>query len=211
MNEDSRKFLSHLPDLHAIRELCWQELVAAAGKPDHPWCLAVFGTSSERVPHLRTLVLRAVDLTAWDLIFHTDRRSPKFAQILKNPATAIHFWDSSERVQLILSGFSTAIADGPIVKEQWEQSPLTSRRAYLGDMSPGEQAKEPCINFPIELTARPPSLNESEPGRENFAVIRTHVTAMDFLLLSPTGNVRAKFAHSAESETGNWLGAWVAP
>lgn len=211
MNEQSGKFLSRLPDLHAIRELCWEELRVAAGNPDHPWCFCVFGTSEGQHPHLRMLVVREVDLSTWELTFHTDRRSPKVAQIFKNPATSIHFWNPAARVQLVLTGVSSVIVDEAIVKEQWERSSLTSRRAYLGSLPPGETADQPCVNFPSELIERPPSLKESEAGQENFAVIKTHVNAMDFLLLKQSGNVRAKFAHSTDSEMSHWLGAWVAP
>ena len=211
MTEENR-FLNSLGDLSKLCKTCWNDLASALGNSDHPWFLSSFATCDEYIPHVRLLVLRDVDADENSIVFHTDSRSEKISQVRNHPTTSALFWNPDDRVQLILHGESNVQTTGKIVDEQWSLCALTSRRAYLGELPPGEPADEMCVNFPEELASRPPSPEETESGRENFAVIAMSVISMDVLLLRQQGNVRARFDWKAKDNlNGRWHGQWVAP
>ncbi len=206
------RLMDHLNDLVKLRTLIWERLEAAAGDSAQPWSLAQFASQSKQGPELRTLVLRRCQPESRTLSWHTDLRSPKCQQILDDCKTSVLFWDPTENVQLTLRGTSVVRSIGPRVDEEWERSALTSRRAYLGELSPGTKQDQLCVNFPEEFIDRPPTEEESQSGKANFGVITTRIQEMDLLILKQSGNVRAKFYWNAEkSGDGTWEESWVCP
>ncbi len=207
-----KTFVNLFDDFEKLATQIWSNLESSAGEPDQPWSLAQFASLSKQGPELRTLVLRRCEPESRTLTWHTDLRSPKCQQILKDCRTSVLFWDPAERVQLTLRGTSVVRSIGPRVDEAWEQSKLISRRAYLGSLSPGTRQEQMCVNFPKEFADSPPSEEESEEGKTNFGVITTRIQEMDLVILRQSGNVRAKFYWNAEeSGEGNWEASWVCP
>ncbi|MEW4490098.1 pyridoxamine 5'-phosphate oxidase family protein [Thalassoglobus sp. JC818] len=204
---DTNPFTTLIGDLDRLFDQCWTELEAGAVEPDHPWKLATLGTVDDDGPKVRTLVVRGIDRSDDQLTFHTDGRSQKIAQIADNPATSILMWHPHLRVQLTLAGESQVLRSGETWEREWNQSALTSRRAYLGEAAPGTIANAPDVNFPGQFSDRPPTDAESLAGQENFAVVQTSITQMDLLILQQSGNLRAQWT----KQNNQWFGNWVAP
>ena len=205
-------FLNALPNLGRLREVCWEELNLAVEQSNSPWFLGTFGTVGELRAEIRTLVLRRVEVDSRTLFWHSDLRSPKFSQLETNGATSVLFWNPTHRVQLVIHGKSRASSSGDLVDQEWNRSQLTSRRAYLGEMTPGTEVDAMTVNFPSEFETRPPTDAESQAGKQNFGVISTVVREMDLLILRQTGNVRAQFRwgeHDLDKQC--WKETWVCP
>lgn len=203
-------FLASLNDLSKLYQVIWGELEISARKPNLPWGMAVLGScDADDVPQLRTLVLRNVHQPERELTWHTDRRSRKFQQLSCNRQSSLLFWNPEVRVQLNLWGISTLHNQGERFDQEWELSELASRRAYLGDLAPGDAMPELGINFPPQLQHRPPTQQESLPGKANFGVIVTQVERMEILILRQIGNVRAQFVWSESDQA--WNSNWQAP
>lgn len=148
-------------------------------------------------PSLRTVVLRRFDPAARVLSLHTDRRSPKAAEIAAEPRVALHGYDAGRQVQLRLAGTARLHVDGPLVDAAWAASRPTSRATYATAQAPG-----------LPVAVPPAAPQDTEAGRENFAVVTLRVDTLDWLLLAIEGHRRARFAWDS---AGVLQAAWVAP
>ena len=121
MNGPSLSFAAVREDAAAILSLVWERLAVAPECIDDPWRLGVFGSVDEQ-EHcaLRTVVLRHVDPGLRQLVFHTDRRSPKLAQLARRPQGAWLFYDPIERVQLRITGPTTIHTEDACADARWQ-------------------------------------------------------------------------------------------
>lgn len=212
--ENVNPFLDALPDSADLHSVTWNELAAAAGDPDHPWGLATMSTvthiktTAQPVPVSRILVLRRFALSDSTLLWHTDVRSAKVQQLEKNSQTSILFWHPIFRIQLAIIGCTEVIEQGKLFESEWENSSLTSRRAYLGELAPGSSCDEMDVNFPSEYSERPPTEEESSAGKENFVVLKTTIKQFNLLILRQAGNVRVEYTRD---EANSWKSCWQSP
>lgn len=202
-------FLDATGDLPTLRRVIESELTCAVGNPAHAWNLAVLGTQNVHGPAVRTLVLRRFSPTERSLLWHTDRRSSKVEQLTQNAACSLLFWNPELRVQLVLHCTGSILTDGPVWEQEWNRSTLTSRRAYLGEFASGLPTEQVSVNFPPELTSRPPTELESQAGKTNFVVLQTLIDRMDLLVLKQTGNIRASFQW--QERLCGWRPTWLTP
>ena len=72
---------SQTTDIKFVEHICWQMLSDAAKDRKHPMHTVVIGTAAGALAHMRTVVLRRVDIETRKLYFHTDIRSAKIDQI----------------------------------------------------------------------------------------------------------------------------------
>jgi pyridoxamine 5'-phosphate oxidase len=101
--------------LAAIEAACWQALAAAPTTRGHGFSLLALATvGTDGAPHARTVVLRAVDSAARQLLLYTDARSAKVAQLEHEPRVQLLAWCPRLRWQLRLSGAATVRAGGPL-------------------------------------------------------------------------------------------------
>lgn len=194
-------------DLHGILASIWTKLRGAAKAASDPWHLPGLATVSEGEPRVRTVVLRGVDVDAGTLRCHTDRRSPKVAELQASPRIAWLFYDPGERLQLRVTGIARVLVDGPEFERAWAESPVRSRKCYLAPLAPSTAVEQPSANLPVSLLDRDPTPAESEPGRENFAVIVCEAETLDWVRLAHDGHLRATY----DRDDGQWLGRWTAP
>jgi len=82
---------------------------------------------------------------------------------------------------------------GPVFDQCWARCSLSARRAYMAASAPGSPLGAPGSALPNGLDTRAPSLDQSESGRINFAVIELDVQQIDYLHLDPHGHRRAQF------------------
>ena len=156
----------------------------------------------------RVMVLRAFDSTAWRLRLHTDARAPKAGIIAADPRVAVLFYDKGAKIQIRARGLADIAREGTEVDSAWSASTNFARRCYLGE-GPGARADAPTSGLPPEFEGVEPDDAQLVPARENFALLRITLTALDWLYLAHTGHVRAQFTRGGEGDA--WQGRWVSP
>jgi len=191
----------------------WSSLARAAASAKSPWHAPGLATTSpDGHPSARTVILRACDAEARTLICHTDRRADKLGHVAAQPRVAWLFYDAPRKVQLRAEAIATVHTDDALADERWAASSLSSRRCYLAPHTPGEPVPAehagPHPNLPDDLRDRVPSEDETTPGRAHFAVIRTRITAFDWLYLKHDGHRRARFAWD---DGGRLTASWIMP
>ncbi|HEX5686700.1 MAG TPA: pyridoxamine 5'-phosphate oxidase family protein [Ideonella sp.] len=178
-------------DLGALEVQLWAELVAAAHARGHAWRTPVLATAGGAAGvDARVVVLREVDAPARELVFFTDARSPKAAQIDAHPQATMVMWSAELGWQLRLTVHLVLETSGLAVSSRWATLKMTpAAQDYLSPLPPG-----------APLRAHPAPERGS---REHFAVVTAQVRVMDWLALDPAGHRRAVFdGHGAR---------WVQP
>lgn len=174
----------------------WKRLQHARSDPAHPFHLpAVASVNEIEGVTVRTVVLRKVDPDARSIVFHTDRRSDKFADLLQDPTIACLFYDPRERLQLRIHARATLHTQDAIAHEQWVAASESTRSIYRTPLAPGSVVEK-------LQTSRPAPVGD---GRDNFAVIVGHVEAIDWLYLHPDAHRRARFSWQEGTMTHQWL------
>ena len=156
----------------------------------------------------RVMVLRAFDASAWTLRLHTDARAPKAQVIAADPRVAVLFYDKGAKIQIRARGTGAILREGAEVDAAWGASTNFARRCYLGD-GPGSGSDAPTSGLPPEFEGLDPDDAQLVPARENFALLKITLTALDWLYLAHTGHVRAQFTRAAADAA--WEGRWVSP
>ena len=158
----------------------------------------------------RVMVLRAFDAAAWRLRLHTDTRAPKAAAIAADPRVAVLFYDKGAKIQIRARGLAEILRTGSEVDAAWNASTNFARRCYLGE-GPGAGSDAPTSGLPPEFEGVEPDDAQLAPARENFALLRITLGALDWLYLAHTGHVRAQFTRTGDEAVARWEGRWVSP
>lgn len=165
----------------------------------------VTSVTADGLPDARVMVLRKAERAAAMLRFHTDARSPKALALDGGPVTVLGY-DAGASVQLRIGGVAHVLTDGEEVDAIWSASTAFARRCYMATHAPGTVLEAAGSGLPADVEGRMPSEDELVPARANFAIVKVHVTAIDWLHLAASGHRRALF----RSEDG-WRGCWLAP
>lgn len=191
--------------LDAVRTHAWARLLAGARSGGDPFHQGVLATASAEGPQARYAVLRAVDPTGGTVAFHTDRRSPKHAQLEADPRVAWCFFGHGEQVRL--AGTVVLHHDDAEAEAAWAASRRSSRQNYAGLEAPGTPVGQPGEGGPPGLGAPPLDAGGLAFARGHFVVARLTVASLDWLSLSAQGHVRARFARRGDG----WQADWVTP
>lgn len=184
----------------------WAELARAVVDRKHVWHTpTLVSVGLDGAPVARTVVMRFACGEGADIRCHTDRRSPKIAEILRDPRVAWHFYAPELKLQLRMKARASVHTDDALAEAAWAHATLSSRRCYLAPRAPGAVCSEPSPNLPAQLVGRVPTLEESLAGRANFAVISTVVHEIDWLWLASDGHRRARFTR----RESRWIGEWI--
>jgi pyridoxine/pyridoxamine 5'-phosphate oxidase len=192
-----------------ILKKIWKHLDLGMLEREHPFHTPVFGTVKEGAAQLRVVVLRRF----WrrnprGLAFHAHVGSPKIAEIENNPEVSWLFYHPQERFQVRVKGRAGVHRDGErLHEEQWLATEFFSRRCYVGE-APSQISEKPTSGLPEDLTKRAPTEEESEAGRENFAVIFSTIDQLDCLELNVKGHRRSRFVWTP---TGELETKWLTP
>lgn len=183
---------SAVDDLEALAARIWDELQAATLQRGHGWRTATLATvTPEGLPDARTIVLREADRGAAALVFYTDERSPKVAQMQAQPRGVIVVWSAALGWQLRLQVQLGVASSGLAVSSRWATLKMTpAAQDYLSPLPPGSRLG---LANPI-----------ARSSRAHFAVVTATVTEIDWLQLSANGHRRARFAGD---QPGCWLQA----
>lgn len=196
----------NLTDLNAIEINCWELLSQAVTDRKHPMRTVTIGYISNNKPQTRTVVLRKVDEQNRKLFFHTDIRSEKIESINTNNQLSWLAYDSSLRTQIILTGSTLIHYKNEMTKIQWGTTQHSSRRCYLLSSGPGNTFTQEVKSIEEKLKNFSYTMEESEIGFENFAVIETTVEEMDWYNTFHLGNRRAHFYYeNGILRSAEWL------
>ncbi len=171
---------SRIDSLALIEAGLWQELQLAARQRDHEWRTLVLATVQGGEAQARSVVLREVDAAARELIFYTDARSAKVAQIEVQPIGTLLCWSSRVGWQLRLRVDLQVQSSGLQVSSRWARLKLTpAAQDYLSPLPPGS---------PVAERYAP-----ERASRNHFAVVTAKVLSVDWLELHADGHRRAHF------------------
>jgi len=180
--------ISRIDSLALIESRLWQELQHAAQQPGHEWRTMVLATMDGDEAQARTVILREVDAAARELIFFTDARSAKVAQIQARPVGTLLCWSSRIGWQLRLRVELEVQTSGLQVSSRWARLKLTpAAQDYLSPLPPGSPMAE--------------RLQPQRASRSHFAVVTAKVLRTDWLELHADGHRRARFG----ADGATWL------
>jgi pyridoxamine 5'-phosphate oxidase len=161
-------------------EEIWKTLVRATVDKKHPWRVVGFSTAGPEGPQVRSVILRAVNTAKHQLVFYTDSRSKKIADIAYEPRVALLFWNPRSNTQLRVCGIAAAETSELIVNGLWERIPEYARKDYATLSAPGE----PFVNDSLAY--------DFDAARSNFVVLNVRVTSFELLRLDRSGHVRVR-------------------
>lgn len=177
MSQPSRR-----PETELVHRI-WTELQRATVDRHHEWRTPVLATtSSPGVPQARTVVLRGADARASRLVFYTDRRSPKVAELQTTPVAALVFWSKRLNWQLRVGVQTQVHTEGSWVDAAWARVSQSAAAAdYLAPQGPGS------VLDPAAATGS---------GPHHLAVVTAQVEHWDWLELAREGHRRARLVGS---------------
>lgn len=193
--------------LSEVLETCFHLLDDAAINRKSPLHCPVVSTIGVKGPNQRIMVLREFDKHNNMLRFHTDYRSPKVNELANNENISILGYDPEKRIQLKLYGTAKIHNEGDLATEAWIQTDAMGRRCYLCEPGSGAKSSAPVSGLTGELQKRRPTIEETEAGRKNFAIMLVRLNQIDWMYLSSKGNRAASFHH----DNDQWLGHWLIP
>ncbi|MFP4519789.1 MAG: pyridoxamine 5'-phosphate oxidase family protein [Oceanicaulis sp.] len=163
------------PDLDDPPRAVLDILTRAADEKKSPWRWPVLATRGGAFPGARMLVVRDFDREARVLELHTDARSAKIAELERDPACALLFFDKSSMVQLRIDGRASVLT-GEDAGAAYARAPESSLGDYQG-LAPGDDPEAPVSHA-------------GENARANFAALRITLERADLLMISRSGHQR---------------------
>jgi pyridoxamine 5'-phosphate oxidase len=183
-------------ELDRVLEQSWRAIEVGSLDSDSMFHTAIVSSTGLSGPGLRTVVLRHVNRETRSLVFHTDSRSSKVAEIELCSQINWLFYDPACGIQIRANSAATIHHDNDVAVALWKKIPANSRENYAHPIAPG-----------MPLTSEDSPLLLEEQSRLNFMVVDCKVTSIDWLKITEQGNLRAQFTWQEQS----WKGVWVAP
>jgi pyridoxine/pyridoxamine 5'-phosphate oxidase len=203
-------FADHHNDLAGTLKFAWQMIGRGVQDRRSAFHTPVLATYSADGPQARVLVLRALDVAARTLTFHTDTRSAKMPELSIDPRVALTFYDAARKAQIRINGTATAHTANELSRQRWAASRPSSLRCYLGD-PPGAVSAWPTSGLPVHLQAREPERAELAPAEPYFAVLTVVVQRLEWLHLHTRGQRRAEFVWPPEPDREDCSMRWLNP
>jgi pyridoxamine 5'-phosphate oxidase len=169
-----------------VWQLVAAELMAAAASARHPLHLSTLATvGPDGCPQARTVVLRHFDPITREVCFHSDLRSGKVLDILRERRVCLHWYDPDSRVQIRMPAQATVHQGDGRARAAWETAAAMSRACYAAADAPGT----PLDSFPA---APSPPATGDDAGFEVFAAVSCHFDELDLLALHAPGHQRVR-------------------
>jgi pyridoxamine 5'-phosphate oxidase len=186
-------------DLQEVLDEAMRLLSHAAADPRSPAHTPTVATVGlDGAPRLRTVVLRGFDAARRELRFHADARSPKVAELGRDPRLGLHVYDPAARVQVRLDVVATLHASDAVADAAWAASQPMSRVCYGAVPAQGTAIGEGGAY------ALPASDAQVEAGRTNFVAVIGRIQTLDWLHLAAAGHRRASFRWTGEACGATW-------
>lgn len=194
-----------LPEkLEDFEQRIWERLRRGVVDKKDPFQVLTFISFQDNRPNPRSVILRKVDQTKRILIFHTDVRAAKVAEIKSNQAVTVHAWHPGQRLQLRMYGRAKLHHMDTLWKTEWNHLSPTSRLNYSSTLSPGIPISDPLAGWESYGSMEAIDSN-SEDWKKNFAAISFEIEEIEGLLLSRGKHLRAKFGWKDASRESQWL------
>lgn len=171
-----------------------EDLLEAPKNYDHPFRLFTLATiGNDKVPRMRTLVLREVkeDLS---LIFYTDNRTKKIAQIKENNTVSLLFYDSSKMVQLVVEGSAMIITNETIINDIWSKLNPANKKDYTTLKPPGT-----LVHHPEDV--------EYLTGDHHFCMVQIVPYRLEYLKIAKPNHSKVQY----QQVEGKWTGEFLVP
>ena len=194
---------AYYENLEEIQNKYWSMLVDAVTNRGSPFRIPVFICADQDEIDGRIIVLRKADRANNLLQFHTDFRSQKIDILKKNKNASLVFYDKEEKIQLRVKVECEVNNQNSTTEESWKKTQHISRRCYLTDSPPGTASENPTSGMISELENFDFTMEQSEEGYKNFAVIKCEIKSIEWLYLAAKGHRRAKF--DLETNKNTWL------
>lgn len=163
---------------HLIHSI-WQELARATQDRHHAWRTPVLATvGPDQHPNARTVVLRQAREPSGELVFFTDGRSPKVAELQTRPQASLVFWSPQLRWQLRVTARVQVLTGGPEVEAAWAR---VGRSASAGDYLTAQAPGHPLAG------GGGPPVSPGDPAAHHLAVVVARIESMDWLALGLDG------------------------
>ncbi|WP_069262068.1 pyridoxamine 5'-phosphate oxidase family protein [Paraburkholderia nodosa] len=190
-------------NLEQIYNRIWDCLAAAVREDKHPFKVMQAATVSlDGAPNVRTVLLRSAIEPQNVLTFHTDLRSPKIAELRREPRIALVGVDPVHNLQVRVSGETRILCDGQARLDAWRSSPDHDLVVYRTRLPPGT----PMIHADDALDeTHVPGPGE---GLRHFGVVEVRPTRLDWLDLS-AADLHRRALYVRRGDT--WVDSWVAP
>ena len=153
-------------------------------------------------PQLRTIVLRAADGKAGTLHFVTDFRSPKIAEIGRDPRVALTGYDPVRNGQIRMSGVARLVEDEIVRKALWDRLRGGTRTLFEAPYPPGTPLTEDGAG-PADPAFRP----EEGDLYYRFAPVEITLSHLEWLDLAATPHLRCRYGRTA----AGWASSRLSP
>ena len=182
----------------------WDCLAAAACEENNPFKVMQAATIGlDGGPAVRTVLLRRVSERENLLAFHTDLRSPKIAELTRDPRIALVAVDPVRNLQVRVSGEARIVRTGQARLDAWRSSPDHDLVVYRTRLAPGTP-----MNDPEEALDETHPMPDPDEGLRHFCVVEVRPTSLDWLEhLTAERQQRASFVRDGDI----WLRKWIAP
>ena len=194
---------AYYEDFTEIKKKIWSMLNKAVRDRGSQFRIPVFICGDQSDFDGRIVVIRKSDQSKNLVQYHSDIRSDKIAKLKKNKNAAMLFYDKEEKIQVRIKVECTVNHDNDITKESWLKTGHMSRKCYLVDNRPGAESDNPTSGLKPELDNFEFTIEQSEVGYKNFAVIQCKIKSIEWLYLAAKGHRRAKF--NLETNKDTWL------
>jgi len=172
------------------------DLHSAVKDAGHEYHLFTIATVNDKIPEIRTVVLRDFNIKKYQISFHTDTRSPKYSQVKSNPAISALFYSTQKRTQLRLHGNATICKDQNLLNTLWSNLNKDSRECYQGEVPPsGNIPKSKIIN----------DTSSEMSGFENFSRVSIEISTIEILRLHHLGHKRLLCDISKDPIEFQWI------
>ncbi|WP_321917973.1 pyridoxamine 5'-phosphate oxidase family protein [Paraburkholderia sp. J11-2] len=189
-----------------IVDAVWARLHACAnaGKERSPFTMLQAATIGlDGAPAVRTVVLRRAAREQRAVMFHTDVRSTKVAELRRDSRISLIGCDLDAGVQIRLYGVARLVEAPSETRAAWNASRPRTLIVYRTPLAPATPVASPAETH---AAAHGEDLDPTD-GFENFCLVEVTVSRIDYLDLNPAGHMRASLVF----DEGKWRGTWIAP
>lgn len=197
MNNPHHDYITINDSPYTLRDLeilAWKKLVNGSVKKKNGFRTMCVGTIDENnTAALRIVVNRKVDEAQKTIFFHTDNRSRKHDDLLKDNRISLLFYDARQRVQIVVKANATLHTNDALSNDRWKATSAQARLGYMTIEPPNTKSEIPTLGYNEQFSLLKPTNTESDLFQENFSVVACTVYELEFLYLDFSGNRKANF------------------
>ncbi|SHN54617.1 Pyridoxamine 5'-phosphate oxidase [Flavobacterium fryxellicola] len=193
-------------NLQGIESLAWKKLVNGSVKKKNGFRTMCVGTIDENnAAALRIVVNRKVDEVQKTIFFHTDNRSRKYNDLIKDNRISLLFYDARQRVQIVAKAYATMHTTNELANDRWKATSPQARLGYMANEPPNTKSDQLTLGYEGRFATTKPTDDESNLFEKNFSVVACTVYELEFLYLDFHGNRKASFYYKNNVLVdGNW-------